>query len=270
MPNLLPFVVFLQNAAHGGARYQHWFPVSWSLCVEEWFYLLLAAALLFLPAVVKVSPRAWVAGLLGLALAMPLARLAVFLSSDGGTLSFDDGYRTVLLLRADAFVYGGAIYLWQRRADRRPVSRQAWRNRAAGLAGLLIIAISWIMRRDDPNGLWTKVLVPSSVPLGAALLLPWCATLSIAAGSLAGRAATFLSTRTYAIYLSHLPVQYLLFSLVAPSAASFGLYLAAMLAVAHLVHVHIERPLMALRPHSARQPGPVVFAPAARPAAPGP
>jgi peptidoglycan/LPS O-acetylase OafA/YrhL len=268
VPNLLPYLFFLQNATQGGSLYHNWFPVSWSLCVEEWFYLLLALTLLVLPGRARTSARAWMIGFLGLIAATLLARVIVLFAWDRGTLSFDDGYRGVMLLRADAFVYGGAVYLWQRHMRGCAASRLAWLNRLAALAGLLVIAASWLLRHGSGDGAWTKLLVPSSVPLAAALLLPWFSTLRLAAGGPAGRAATFLSTRTYAIYLCHIPLQYLFFCVLAPSLPTYALFLAGMLAVAHLLYVHIERPVMALRPLSASHRSGIGFAALAEPPAP--
>jgi peptidoglycan/LPS O-acetylase OafA/YrhL len=262
VPNLLPFLVFLQNATEGGNRNGNWFSVSWSLCIEEWFYLLLALALLLLPLRSKMSNRVWFCGGLALLVAMLLARIMVYLTWDYGSLTFDNGYRGVLMLRIDAFVYGGAAYLWQRELRGTPAARIARLMVPAAMAGMLVIAASWILRRNAPDDFWTKLLIPSTVPFGAALLLPYFAGLPLSASGVAGRAASFLSARTYSIYLAHIPLQYLFFSFIAISYATYAAFLAFMLTAAHLIYVYIERPIMALRPLSAAARRNIAAAPA--------
>lgn len=250
VPNLLPFFVFLQNVTEGSARYDNWFSVSWSLAIEEWFYLLLALTLLLLPARAKAAYRTWWIGGMVLALGMLVARSLVVACVDQGTFSLANGYRGVLLLRADAFVYGGAIYLWQRCRPAMSAARAARTNLAAAGLGVLLLAASWLLWRASPDGAWTKVLLPSAAPLGAALLLPCAAALPLPRRGAAAAVIVFLSTRTYAIYLAHIPIQYVFFSLLAPAAYSYGLFLIVLAAVSHVLYVYVERPIMARRPLS--------------------
>ena len=76
LPNLAPFLFFLQNFADGGAkRYHGWFAVSWSLAIEEWFYFGLAIMLFVLPQKLKGDVRKWYWAGLALIIAVILMRV---------------------------------------------------------------------------------------------------------------------------------------------------------------------------------------------------
>jgi peptidoglycan/LPS O-acetylase OafA/YrhL len=251
LPNLAPFLFFLQNFADGGAeRYHGWFAVSWSLAIEEWFYFGLAITLFVLPQKLKGDVRKWYWAGLALIIAVILMRVFIVVLWDRhGDPTYDDSFRRVLLLRADAFVYGGAIYICSRGLEGSTLLR--FRGFIAS-AGLAIILVGWAMRHSAPEGALTKIFVPSLVPFGAALLLPFCAALRFDALPTLKSILIFLSTRTYSIYLAHIPLQYFFFCLIYPSPIGYAAFLAGLAMVANLLYFYVERPIMALRPMTAQ------------------
>ena len=234
LPKLWPFLLFIQNVTDGGAkRYHGWFAVSWSLAIEEWFYFGLAIILFVLPQKLKGDVRKWCWAGLALITAVILARVFVVLWNGDPELTYDNSFRRVLPLHADAFIYGGAVYIFSRGLHGSDLLR--FKKLIAGL-GLAVILASWAIRHSAPEGALTKVLVPSLVPFGAALLLPFCAALLLPfcaalnfdASSILKYVLVFLSTRTYSIYLVHIPMQYFFFCLIYPSAVGYATFLAAL------------------------------------------
>lgn len=247
LPDLLPFLVFVQNVLDGGAiRYHGWFAVSWSLAIEEWFYFALAIVLFLLPQKVKGDVRTWYWAGLGLIAAVVLARvLVVIVWNSSGQLPYDNSFRRAMLLRADAFAYGGAIYVCGRGLGGSKLLRF---RLSIAVIGLGVILTSWMMRHNAPEGVWTKVLLPSLVPFGAALLLPFCGAIKFDAWPALGGILVFLSTRTYSIYLAHIPLQYFFFSVVHPSHIAYATFLVVLCVVVNFLYVYVERPIMTLRP----------------------
>lgn len=96
------YFLFIQNFS---SAHPAFFPEAWSLCVEEWFYLLFP--LLFLSAYLLLkNSRSAVLCTIILFLAVPFILRTVYHFKGIGTDSFDENYRKVLLFRLDSIVYG--------------------------------------------------------------------------------------------------------------------------------------------------------------------
>lgn len=196
---------FLRNFAHVTLTF---FPESWSLAVEEWFYLLFPAALwlalrltgarfdrAFLACaaaffVFSAAMRAWGAG-------QPGAHWAA-------------GQRCTVIYRFDALMTGViAAWLAQRFPD-------AWRRRAlacgiAGLAGsAAVYATFWIFKRTGPieaeNSLFAETFRFNLLSLSFALLLPFASTWAPARENFAHATVRRIALWSYALYLVHWPL----------------------------------------------------------------
>jgi peptidoglycan/LPS O-acetylase OafA/YrhL len=244
VPDIFPFLIFLQNLTEGGIKlHSNWFGISWTLATEEWFYLLMplvvwrwrhirfdtvVLGLTVLLTLIAIGGRAW-----------------RFLGDDG--LMFDDMYRRVLPLRLDTFCFGMLAYLGLRRV----AAAAAERIRTWFMLGLLLCAVSVVMiARDDFDLAFLKVLSPTVVPVALALMLPAFARLRITNGGIRA-ALRFVSTRTYALYLSHYIVALIYYAwIAAPSPLHFLLILGIQLLIADLIYRLIERPMLRWRPRS--------------------
>ena len=132
----------------GAKRYHGWFAVSWSLAIEEWFYFGLAIILFVLPQKLKGDVRKWCWAGLALITAVILARVFVVLWNGDPELTYDDSSRRVLPLHADAFIYGGAVYIFSRGLHGSDLLR--FKKLIAGL-GLAVILASWAIRHSAPE-----------------------------------------------------------------------------------------------------------------------
>jgi peptidoglycan/LPS O-acetylase OafA/YrhL len=222
------YVVFLQNVTDN-ARF---FGVSWSLAVEEWFYVLL-------PLLLLLRMRYLHAVLLFVAFGI-LARLL---------LPVD--VRQSLLGRADAVAYG-CLVAWALKAPwRAQLERHAGLLAAIGAAGMLSAfgALVYLVE----HAMFTRpagAAIYTAMPCFAAFTIPYFAKLEIRDRTLAGIAA-FGAAVSYPLYLWHVEVIDLLAR--TPFHAGKGLlHVVAVLisatAVAYVVHLLIERPGMRARP----------------------
>ena len=235
------------------------FPESWSLAVEEWFYGL-AAVGFAAAAAGRASPRAVGLGIAAVIVAGPLARWGAQALS---TIAIDAGVRKISLLRLDALAFGlGCAWLERHRpaaferltrADARAVGI------ALALAGIALLAF-WA--RDlavfEParggGEAATAALLFSALPLAAALLLPWLSRWGRSDSWMAAPVAR-MSAWSYSIYLTHFPLLLVFLARwpVAPgdeAAATLRTvtWLALAIALAAAVYHFYEAPLMKRRP----------------------
>jgi peptidoglycan/LPS O-acetylase OafA/YrhL len=219
-----------------------WFAVSWSLTVEEWFYLLFSAALLGGVALIR-RPGPVLAAVIGVFILAPmLARLGVPAAAD-----WDTAIRKVALLRLDAIGSGVLAVTLVRR--RHPLVARPWLPGALGLAMLAGVGALGTFWPNEPIA-WLRVLGPTLTPLGFALTLPALAALPWlpAAGLIRAGAAL-----AYPLYLVHYSVLEGVGRLHHGLAASCALGVAATLALAAALHRWVEQPILARRPPQDRR-----------------
>jgi peptidoglycan/LPS O-acetylase OafA/YrhL len=234
---LLAYLTFTQNIAWPMPSNSP-FPVSWSLTVEEWFYLLFSATLI-------VSALVWSRRALLLTCALfiliPLVLRVCF-----DVVYVEEGPRTVAIFRLDAIAYG-AMMVWVSRDFPQKMQRLCPALLATGL--VLVVA----------SVLFSDVIAPAFIftfyPLGLALILPAISRVS-SHSRVAEATIGWLSTRSYALYLTHLTIIDVGFSAVRTGHPTVGLLavIPGVFVVADLLHRYIERPIMVLRPKQFPQP----------------
>lgn len=172
-----------------------WFGISWSLTIEEWFYVLFSGLLLVLHTMTK---RGAVLLTCVIFLAVPLLARGT-LAPPG--IDWDSGMRKVVAFRLDAIAYGVAM-AWLCRY--RSATMVRWRFSLFGIGlGIFVLAeadgLTWIMGQG-----W-RALYFSLLPLAGALVMPMAVELHIS-WEPARAAIRWLSERSYALYLVHLTV----------------------------------------------------------------
>ena len=194
------FLTFTQNF---GLAYGQTFTHSWSLCIEEQFYLLLPLVVLALARLGFPVRLAW--GLLVGGIVAGMATRAAAYALNGHDAFMAEVYYSSFC-RADELLPGVAIALLRNfhpRAFAR-LLRHANALCAAGLA--LSIGILTCIRLDWPATLVTSTFGFSLLAIGFALLT--CAALSPACilNRLDIPGASRLALWSYAVYLVHKPV----------------------------------------------------------------
>ena len=236
------FATMMQNLAWpmvGG-----WFGVSWSLAVEEWFYLLFSSLLLGGAALFGRRP----ALLFSLALFLlvpPLLRWHLPLSVNWGEFT-----SKVVPFRLDAIGFGIAV-AWLAQARSRLLARP-WLLLTLGVAlvaGIWLGPISHLLTAIGPRVQRTFLFDVGS--LGFAMLLPAADRLRRAPGWIA-RPAARVAGQSYALYIVHLSlleiVGYYRVTQHLPMWPCVAGCLAAMWLLSWASFRWLEQPLLRLRP----------------------
>jgi peptidoglycan/LPS O-acetylase OafA/YrhL len=243
--------VFMQNLAWPMPRF---FPESWSLAVEEWFYLLTPAVLFAL-----VRCR------LGVRRAIVITAMAFFIGSLAARIGFvmrgepawDVDLRKVVAYRLDALMVGVLAayvqtyhaHLWR---------RVRWPAMTVGLA---LFATGVWMYDDLPRNesIIARTILFPVISIGCGLWIPALSAWTTARGP-GARAITRISIWSYSMYLVHLPMRIVLhraFETAAPTTSMMllegGLWLALTIAVSAACYRYYERPCTSLRDRLPRQ-----------------
>lgn len=194
------YIFFLQNflMASTGEMGPHWMAISWSLAVEEQFYLIL-------PLIIRlVPPNKVLITLIILVLSAPIIRTAIFLSHANGGLS------TYVLLPArwDALFLGviGAWILRQKKAAEFLSDRKAWL--IILMIGCCAFTISMLLAGQgiaSPGMTYGGYTVIAVFNL-AFILHVYFSPCGILSSFLRNPLLVWVGTASYGIYLFHEPV----------------------------------------------------------------
>jgi peptidoglycan/LPS O-acetylase OafA/YrhL len=219
----------------------HWFGVSWSLSIEEWSYILIpivALTLWFIPSLDKRFAFVF----LTLIIAFSVLRLW----QGQFDLSIDNDIRRALIPRLDALAYGGLFrILWLRY---RP-ELQGMRTKLLA-SSLLLQILVWVMffifgSKNNFLALSVFTLLPITLCL--------CFPFAISKNNLPNLTRLifhFVASRSYALYLFHVPIYMLVGKYVTgvgfQTRIIIGLGLAFL--IAEITYRCVEKPFMDLRP----------------------
>jgi peptidoglycan/LPS O-acetylase OafA/YrhL len=198
--NLASYALFLQNFAWPSDGF---YAVSWSLAVEEWFYLLIPGLATIL---LVATRRPWLS--LGatcafIVVASALIRLIPTITD------FKFGMQMVVIYRLDALAIGVLAAMLARQKP------GLWRlcARAWPVALLVLVAISYVTieyRVGMPN--WQATLLLSLLPVTSVILLARAVSIRDM-GGIAGTSIKKISQWSYSLYLCHFPVLQLLYGI---------------------------------------------------------
>jgi peptidoglycan/LPS O-acetylase OafA/YrhL len=243
---LLRYLTFTQNLAWPitPTRWGGWFGHSWSLAVEEWFYLLFSVILL---AVAQFWQRRALLITCGIFISLPLIFRFVLGPDISGWAAIDENMRKVVALRLDAIAYG-VIAAWL--CYRKPDAIRAFAVPFA-LAGTALIAANWYLHSNQIYFYPETPLMFSLPAFSFSLLLPLASQIKSGPRFIAG-AIRWLSTRAYGLYIVHFSVLQLIVidvqhRLVSRDRAVF--YAVGMsFLISDLLFRFFEAPIMRMRP----------------------
>jgi peptidoglycan/LPS O-acetylase OafA/YrhL len=196
--------VFLRNLT---GFHMTFFPESWSLAIEEWFYLLFPAALWL---GLKVTRRFTVVFLVAAFSFLAFSTIARLLTAPDPAATWSEELRMVVIYRFDALMLGmlGAWLSIQ--------FPKIWRRSAflCALGGLILLFAMYTTLWKLENGhlqfgddsYFARTFRFSLVSLGFALLLPWASAWKLGGENAASTAVRKIALWSYGLYLVHLPV----------------------------------------------------------------
>ena len=236
------YLVFVQNLYPG--QIGDFFGVSWSLAIEEWFYLLFPFLLLSVARSTGASPRR---GFVVASVMLVLVPITLRMLGQSGALSlgWDAGLRKVMPFRLDAIMWGVLAAYCRHRGH---VSYLI-----AGFGVILLtmsIAAGLLPGFGQDIGLLNLML--TAVPLGFAALLP---VIELCPAPRWGAAVvSWISKHSYSLYLSHaLVITWVVaqpFYITAGMAGKLGfkaMQYAVVFVLSMISFAWIERPFLRLR-----------------------
>lgn len=246
------YFFFLQNFAWAQPNF---YEVSWSLAVEEWFYLLMPLGLSAACRLTRSRAQAVLATALVAIVSVSLVRLAFVLAAQP---LWDAAVRKVVVFRLDSIMFGvlGAYLAHYHRAQWEKASRPVF---FAGAALFLFSIYLWA-GKDPDQSVVMRTSWFTFVSLSTLCFFPLFSRWKHAEGPLA-RAVTYLSKISYSLYLCHFLILSALMrffreNIEESAFVSFVLYAVfnlASLAVAAAVYEWFEKPMTRLRDKRTRR-----------------
>lgn len=237
------FFFFLQNNTEGVIGF---FWESWSLTIEEWFYILIPLGLFVLNRF--MSLRASLLTVIAVALVLPLLYRMCWAPDANDYFWWTTYYKKPLFARLDAIIYGvlGA-YLYH-------YHKVVWKKVKwpALVLGLVLMFSSKIFNTTWDSW-YGRVLYLSVIPLGALMLLPVLSTWKRCTVSWLQWPITYVSKISYSMYLINLGlVAQVMEQHCAPVsrmeiAQNYLLYWVIVLVCSGLLYRFFEKPMMDLR-----------------------
>jgi len=183
------------------------FPVSWSLCIEEWFYLLFPLVL-FLLAKTRLKAQTTFLLTLGIFFFASFIVREILASDSPETV-----IRITTLARLDAIASGVTVAFFCL-----VMNPTIWLRRLSFLAGSLLCMIPLINMYWYDNTYEKIIQDPLFLfitPMGFSLMLPWISMMKSPKATFKpfATAVRKLSLWSYSIYLSHLPIMWIVYSI---------------------------------------------------------
>jgi peptidoglycan/LPS O-acetylase OafA/YrhL/lysophospholipase L1-like esterase len=246
--DFLRYLFYVENL-FGAANRIDFYPVAWSLAVEEWFYLLFAPLLFFVGRLVGRSDRRLDAAFAVLVV-VAVAALGFVLAPH----EWDLDVRRVTLFRIDSIVWGYLLYLALEKRPAPSLKTQAGIQRFAALAVALIAAAAaelWVSRLAVGGSVAAQQAFPySSALFGMAGVGFFRQADEAFRGRVVAAFSFWLGRISYSAYLFHILVVMALKPRIGdwPIVVQLALYLAIIAGFSTLFWRGFERPILAVRP----------------------
>jgi peptidoglycan/LPS O-acetylase OafA/YrhL len=236
------FFFFLQNFSE---PFFGFFWESWSLTIEEWFYI--SSPILLLISLRFLSPKRSFLLVTILMILFPLFYRMSLINPKIDDFWYDVTFRKIVLTRLDSIAYG-LLAAWICF-----YYREYW-NRFKIPAFILGVGlITFLVEFESPNtSFYSQVIIFSLSPISAMLLLPFAANLRSARGIVA-KVITHISKISYSMYLINLAlVAEVIRDNFPPTTEGdrifkYVLYWFFVIAGSTILYKYFERPMMNLR-----------------------
>lgn len=206
-------VTFSETLSHGlflrnlTSFHMSFFPESWSLAIEEWFYLLFPVALWLGLKTSKHFDRAFLCAALVFFLFSTVARMV---SAVNPTANWMEAQRMVVIRHFDGLMIG-MFAAWLSARFPIPWRKSALLASFIGLALLIAMyATLWKIENHQlafgDDSYFARTSRFTLVSLGFALLLPWASAWTLSKENFCSVSIRRIALWSYSLYLVHLPV----------------------------------------------------------------
>ncbi|HEX9170068.1 MAG TPA: acyltransferase family protein, partial [Roseiarcus sp.] len=232
------------------ANHTDFYPVAWSLAVEEWFYVLFAPALFAVAMVLGRRDRRLEAAFAILVIVVVAALRFGLQPHD-----WDLNVRRVTLFRIDSIVWGFLLYLALESFPAPALDEAKARKRLGALLALLAVsipvelAVTILAVGGDPSAQQAFPYV--SAAFGMVCVGVFRQSENAFRGRFIRGASFYLGRISYSVYLFHLMIVMALKPMIAaaPLVVQLAIYVALILALSTIFFAGFERPILAARPY---------------------
>lgn len=239
------FLVFMQNFS---SPFVDFFWESWSLSIEEWFYILFP---LVLVTALRISGtrnfRSTSLIVILFFITAPLIYRYSISDMDVDAFWYDVNFRKVVITRLDSIMYG-VLMAWFKFYHERTFHKLRIPMFITGI----VIIYAVILPEKTTGSLFMKTIYFSIIGIGSSLLLPLADSVKKFRTGF-GKVIVHISLISYSMYLLNLaPVAQVIEKNFMPdnslsAAFSYFLYWASVIALSTLLYKYFEKPAMDLR-----------------------
>lgn len=235
------FLVFLQNLTQADF---YFLPHTYSLTIEEWFYIFWPLGLYF---ILKLKKKSTINSFYYLIFIWIVVAITLRLIKHfNGVDNWDSEIRKSILTRIDATIYGVMIYFIHLK---KTTIIKKYRLSLFFIGSVLYLFSNFILK-NNYSLFFNNVLYYSFIPFSICLILPFFYYLRLP--EFIEKKLTIQSLASYSIYLIHLPLFYILYDYFKPYSGLESLFLEiTFIIIAYLfgflLYKFIEKPIMDLR-----------------------
>lgn len=240
------YLLFLQNISVSPI----FFSESWSLAVEEWFYLLFPLLLISFFSIFKRTNKDKLFIILSVLVVLLISsyRFIYVLRLDP---SWELGIRKILFLRIDSIMYGVILaYIKYKKPEL--LNKYKIHSLIFGLVLLTIVYIQFFTSVKGAQSLYSKTFYFNFVSLSLVSLLPFADSLK-GTGRKIDNYITFISLTSYSLYLLHNSIILVIFLAVFKTSTIYQaifiylLYWFTVLFLSGLTYKYFEKPILEKR-----------------------